>query len=174
MTCAQIVGGRADQVKCAPIDTFIKATLEADPASSTIASAPTTTENPLANGGPPPSIIDDGPKPPEVLHNTPGCSYRSRNPTWDVRRFSFSGLGVRFSLTNRALNYTTRCSFSDFAGGDYNEMGAGKWWNCSRYSPTHANYPNDGIYTEIHFNDAANTLKINQTWHCDDENAETP
>ncbi len=73
---------------------------------------------------------------------------------------------ITFMLTNKALNYTTRCSIQDLS--DQIRYSAPKWWNCTSFDSARATYPNDGIYSEFLYGGAADVVGVNQTWYCDD------
>ncbi|KAH8897806.1 hypothetical protein GQ53DRAFT_818071 [Thozetella sp. PMI_491] len=164
LSCLQVPNGRPDQVSCAPIDVNVKAS-SVQAVNSTANSEPTA-----ADGAYPPRTTADErfiSSPPTVLHDTPSCSQRSRSPSWTVGRVTYNLQGVRFMLTNTAINYTTQCNIQDFIDGVRHE--APRWRNCTRYSPNHVSYPNDGIYTEVLYGGAGDVLGVNQTWYCDDE-----
>ncbi len=107
------------------------------------------------------------PQPPAVTPSTPGCAARSQDVSWDVGRISYNiyGQGISFALTNKALNYTTRCVIQDLS--DRIRYEAPIWRNCSRYNPARATYPYDNVFTEILYGGASDVLGVNQTWYCD-------
>ncbi len=175
INCHPVPEGRPDQVACSPVDVTVKA-------SNVSIAVPVSTDSPDEDpyDRPRDPVTSRPSSKPQILHNTAGCSKASQSPSWTVTGFYHSDLGVRFSLTNNVLNYTTRCNLQDLTLGfgvrvDQNTgLSQNIWWNCSRYDNTHATYPYDGIYTEVLYGGLSNLLGINQTWYCDDEDASNP
>ena len=53
-------------------------------------------------------------------------------------------------------------------------VGEGAWFNCTRFDANHVNYPQNEIFTRILYGGKKNTLGVNQTWYCADEDAAKP
>jgi hypothetical protein len=168
ISCTQVAGGRADQVVCAPVDVTV--------AASNVSVAAAGEESydepldPYADGGPPqvnPFADQVIPKP-AVLPATPGCSKNSQNPSFKISQFFWANGGVSFDLKNTALDYEQRCSVQ---GG---RSARPQTFNCTRFDPNHSNYPSQEVFTTVVYGGPQNTLGINQTWYCADENAAKP
>ncbi len=106
--------------------------------------------------------------PPAVTHSTASCAERSRSVSWELGRIVYNvfGQGISFPLTNKALNYTTRCSIQDLS--DRIRYETPIWRNCSSYDSSRATYPYDGVYTEVLYGGLGDVVGVNQTWYCDD------
>jgi len=165
MTCQQTPGGRQDQVSCKPIDINVKAStvLAVNGTASSVPEDEDAVFPPRGDGRAPPFQSVS----PSISHDSPSCSARSQSASWSIGRILYTGQGIRFMLTNTALNYTTQCSIQDVTDRIRTETPI--WRNCTRYSTIHATYPNDGIYTEVLYGGTGDILGINQTWYCDDD-----
>ncbi len=170
VTCHRIPNARPDEVACAPVDVTIKAS-----AVTTGSSQSSIVEDPDSSGGTPnnPFLVPPATKP-GVQHNTPGCSKKSQSPSWNVSNFFYSPQGVTFTLKNNALDYVQGCSMFEVSSSIETRLQSQTLWNCTRPDPLHANYPLNRVYTSILWGGPTNVLGMNETWYCDDEDADKP
>lgn len=172
--CTQIPDGRPEQVSCSPVDVTVKATKVQTnlPTPNDVQEMKDNPEN--GSGGIPFRTPRLPPPVPQILHDTPGCSKRSQNLTWTISELYPSEYGVRFTLTNNALNYTERCSFNEVTSSFEARLQEKGYFNCTRFDPMHANYPANGVYTTILYGGMGNHFGVNQSWYCNDEDLDNP
>jgi len=165
-TCQQVPDARPGVVSCSPTSLRIRASsLSVINASATYNPEGEDPDYYPRGRRPPPRPTNFVSSPPAIKPSSPTCKELSRSPSWKVGPVSYSFQGVRFLLTNQALNYTVQCDLRDFT--DQILTVEPKWRNCTRYNNNRATYPYDGIYTEVYYGGASDVLGVKQKWHCE-------
>ncbi|KAI0198493.1 hypothetical protein F4808DRAFT_435974 [Astrocystis sublimbata] len=135
--------------------------------------------------------------PPPPGHNTPGCSSRSKSPSWSIRDFTWH-VGTTMSsgppnpitgipsitylsfeagsmkVKNEAIQQTFECVWQAFSEGS--QVEPREIWSCNTYSEEEVKTPRHTYEDEISFRhiSSENRLVLNQTWYCDDEGRDSP
>ncbi len=134
LSCQQVSDGRADQVACKPIDITVKAS------AIRVVNGTAYSDGLEEQGGDPypPSVPRSGAvqtyvsTPPSITPSSVSCKSRSMAVAWNISRVLYSGQGIRFLLTNQALNYTAQCNVQDVTNRIQYESPV--WRNCTRYN----------------------------------------
>jgi hypothetical protein len=120
------------------------------------------------------------PSPPNA--NTAGCTVRSSNPVWHLKRFLTTQTTTRLVVNDIAASNDTTAQSLEIeilnSSNDYTEScvirygAVGSWNRC-----LHDTNIADGqrtIETYVRFNQTDNTLHVNQTWYCNDTDTSGP
>ncbi|KAI0522183.1 hypothetical protein F5B22DRAFT_643206 [Xylaria bambusicola] len=134
--------------------------------------------------------------PPPPGHSAPGCSSRSKSPSWSISEFTWyrgvtqyttpnpigfppvtQYLGYEaggMKVKNQAIQQTFVCGWQTWDEGTSVEPRE-NWW-CNNYSEEEVKTARHTYEAEITFRhiSSENKLLVNQTWYCDDEGRGSP